>query len=120
MKKIGLIGGGIAAAFLPFLALAQQSTKLGDVLSTVSKLLNTVIPILITLAMIYFIWGVIQYVTAKDEEKQKEARSVMINGIIGLFAIVAIWGLVALISKTFGVDVGGGAPTYTLPVVQPF
>jgi uncharacterized membrane protein len=72
--------------------------------------LNTLIPILITLGVVYFIWGVIKYVTAKDPDAQKEARSVMISGIIGLFVIVSIWGLVNLISNTFGVGGGAGAP----------
>lgn len=69
--------------------------KLGDIL-------NVIIPILITLGVIYFIWGVIKYVTAKDEEAQKEGRNTIISGIIGLFVIVAIWGLVGILQNTFG------------------
>lgn len=110
MKKF-IASLGFAAGFLPLLALAQVSTApgtIGGVLSTIGNLLNFLIPILIAAAVVYFIWGVISYVTAKDEEKQKEARKVMISGIIGLFVIVSIWGIIGLLTSTFGIGTGGG------------
>jgi len=110
MKKFGAITG-FGLGFLPMLAFAQQQDIPG-VLTIISRILNTVIPILITLGVIFFIWGVIQYVTAKDEEKQKEARQTMIYGIIGLFVIVSIWGLVGLLTKTFGINPAGGGPGF--------
>ena len=98
----------IVIGLLPGVAFAAVDAF--SILATVSRILNTIIPILITLGVVYFIWGVIKYVTAKDPDAQKEARSVMISGIIGLFVIVSIWGLVNLISNTFGVGGGAGAP----------
>src|SRR3972149_11719304 len=122
MKKFGKVLGFGVGFFLPVLAFAQQisftETKgLFGVLNTIQRLLNVVIPILITLGVVYFIWGVIKYVTAKDEEAQKEARSTMIYGIIGLFVIVSIWGLVGLLGRSFGIGAGGGAPGF--PTVTP-
>ncbi len=38
----------------------------------------------------------------------------MISGIIGLFVIVSIWGLVSLLTQTFGI--GNGSSGYTAPV----
>jgi len=110
-QKLSGIGPKLVAlvllmvAFIPMLASASGH-GVGGVLLKISELLNQVIPILITLAIIYFIWGVIQYVTAKDEEKQAEARKTIVSGIIGIFVIVSIWGLVSLVGRTFGIGSG--------------
>ncbi|MFN4181202.1 MAG: hypothetical protein ACK4FA_00690 [Candidatus Paceibacteria bacterium] len=66
-------------------------------------MINTIIPILISLGVLYFIWGVVQYVLANDEEAKSRGRQLMINGLIGLLVIVSIWGLVAILKRTFGV-----------------
>ena len=111
VASLGLAAGFLPMLFLPVLVFAQQGFApgtIGGVLGTIGRLLNFIIPILIALAVVYFIWGVIQYVTAKDEEKQKESRKVMISGIIGLFVIVSIWGIIGLLTNTFGITTGGG------------
>ncbi len=62
------------------------------------------------LALIYFIYGVAKYImNAGDPEAQKEARSVMIWGIVALFVIVSVWGLITVLQNTFV----GGAPAQT-------
>jgi len=119
MKKFGLILVSVLIV-LPSIAFAAQPCTgggLGEMLCRIGNLLNVIIPILITLGVVYFIWGVIQYVTAKDEEKQKEARSTMIYGIIGLAVIVSVWGLVGVLQKTFGLTTQKQEqfPTVTLP-----
>jgi len=100
MKKI--ISFGAVLGFFPVMALAADAnawTILGDI----GNLLGYVIPILITLAVVYFIWGVIQYTVSNDEEAKKGARGKIIQGLIGLFVIVAFWGILSLITSTFGV-----------------
>ncbi|MCC7436498.1 hypothetical protein IT402_01320 [Candidatus Nomurabacteria bacterium] len=57
-------------------------------------------------ATLYFIWTVIGYIRAKDATKAEESKKAMIRGIIGLFVIVAIWGIVRLITSTLGVGTG--------------
>ncbi|HEY4525862.1 MAG TPA: hypothetical protein VJL32_02075 [Candidatus Paceibacterota bacterium] len=77
--------------------LEQFICKIGDIL-------NIIIPILIVLAIVYFIWGVIQYVISDDEEAKQAGRNRIIFGIIGLAVIVGVWGLVAILTQTFGVE----------------
>ena len=108
--------------FAPTIAFAQNllpdSTALEGLLGIVKMTLNYIIPILITLAVIYFIWGVISFALAKDEEERAKSRSQMIYGIIGLFVIVAIWGLVGFLSTLTGVGTGGGGTEGGLPCVD--
>lgn len=95
-------------ALTPFFALAATVTSL---IGTIMSILNVVVPLLIALAVVIFLWGVVQYITAGgDEEKRKGARNTMIWGIVGLFVMVAVWGLVNVLISTFGL-------TTTVPAV---
>ena len=102
MKKL------IASAVLwglPLFALAQivsSSNPFLQILQKTKALLDAAVPIAITLALIYFIYGVATYIIAQDDEKKGEARNVMIYGTIGLFFIVSIWGIVTLLQVFTG------------------
>ena len=98
MKKI--ISFGVVLGSAPLFAFAADAFS---VLTVINKILAFVIPILITLAVVYFIWGVIQFTVSTDEEAKKGARGKIINGLIGLFVIVAFWGIIRLVTNTFGV-----------------
>lgn len=96
------IGGQSNGTFLP------GGGDAFDILSIISGLFAVVIPILVTLAVIWVIVGVIKYITADDDETQAKARKTILHGIIAVFVIVSIWGLVAILNQTFGVGQGGG------------
>ncbi len=72
-------------------------------LCRIATVLNNVIPVLITLAVIYFIWGVINYAIARDESAKTSGRDAMIWGLIALMVIVSVWGLVNFIKSFIGV-----------------
>lgn len=112
---------------LPFYAFAQapQATcdggnldQLQVVLCKVSNLLNAVIPVLIALGVVYFIWGVINYAIAKDEEAKTKGRGQMIGGIIALAVITSVWGLVWLLKDFTGLT--GGQDVEVPYVENPF
>ena len=74
----------------PFLASAKN---IADVVGVVKGVINTIIPLLISVAVLTLIWGIVKFITsAGNEEKRKEGRDLMIYGIIGLFIMVSIWG----------------------------
>ena len=74
------------------------------IICKIGEILNTIIPILIVLGVVYFVWGVISYMIGADEEQKKKGRDKIIYGIIGLVVIVGMWGLVTLVVKSFGLD----------------
>jgi len=78
-------------------------------LEQIKQILNAIIPIVITLAVIYFFWGLAQYILGgvDSPEKKEAGRNIMIYGLIALFVMVSVWGLVGLIGGTFGVGQGG-------------
>ena len=93
--------------FTKTLYAATDTSQLTGILTIVRLIFNTLIPIVITLGVVYFIWAVIQYTLNKTTEERAQARNHMIYGIIGLFVVVSIWGLIGFIGNTTGVQQGG-------------
>ncbi len=74
---------------------------------------SSIIPFVIGLGVLLFLIGVVQYVSSGDNEEQREAsRNMMIYGIIAIFVMVSVWGIVKILSTTFGFD-------YTMPSLPP-
>jgi len=100
MKKI--IAGLLIVMAAPFMANAATVTTLGQLLAVFADIVNALLPFIIALAVLFFVWGVFQFVaSAGDEEKRTEGRNKMIYGIIGIFVMVSVWGLVNLLKGTF-------------------
>lgn len=119
MKKKLMVLSGFALVLAPVVVLAQSTatncagnpnvTDLSSLLCKFGQLLNAVVPVLIALGVVYFVWGVISYVIASDEEAKAAGKNRIIFGIIGLAVIIGLWGLVNILTRTFGVDAGAGA-----------
>ena len=122
-KLIGL--SGLVLGLSPVAAFAavgvgttcnSGNPDLFGVLCKIGQLLSAVVPVLIALAVVYFVWGVIAYVISNDEEAKKRGRDRIIYGIIGLAVIVALWGLVNILTNTFQVT-GTNNNNIVLPTV---
>ncbi len=94
----------------------ESGNALQGFLCRIALLLNTAIPVLITLAVVYFIWGVIHYAIARDEEAKTGGRDAMIYGLIALMVIVSVWGLVNFIKNFVGVNLGDD--TIKVPCIE--
>ena len=112
MKKIFIS----SVLFLtPLIASAQNFRNLTELINFFTDLIyKSVVPLLVALAVVYFIWGLITFIKNADSEPEREkGRSRMIWGVIALFVIVAVWGLVGVLANTFGVRVGIPGPPGT-------
>ncbi len=112
MKKKLIVLSGLVFSLAPVVALAVTTAGVASctgtslntiegILCKIKDLLNAIIPVLIALGVVYFVWGVITYVISSDEEAKKTGRNRIIYGIIGLAVIVAMWGLVGILTNTF-------------------
>jgi len=71
----------------------------------INNILNPLIPLFIGLGVAYFLWGVSKYILhGGDEAKRREGTQMMINGVIALFVMVSLWGLVNVLLSTFGIS----------------
>ena len=107
MKKLAT-----AALFLvPAFAFAQQLTNIQTFLTSIGRLVNTALPIVVGIALLAFFWGLARFIfQAGDDEKRKEAKHMMIWSVIAFFVMVSIWGLVNFLGNALGIQQGQNAP----------
>ncbi len=129
MKKKLIALSGFVLSLAPVVALAASVssgvscntgaavTDISSLLCKLSQLLNSVIPVLIALGVVYFVWGVVTYVISSDEEAKKTGRNRIIYGLIGLAVIIAMWGLVGILTNTFGLQ-NSNSGVINLPTVS--
>jgi hypothetical protein len=54
-------------------------------------------------AFVAFFWGLVQYIlNTEDAKKREQSTSWMMWSVIALFVMVALWGIVGLLTRTFG------------------
>ncbi len=58
--------------------------------------------VLIGVAVVYFLLGVFQYATGADEKTRGEAHKKILFGLVGIFVMTAMWGLVKEGQTIFG------------------
>lgn len=92
-----------AVAFLPLWAHAQRAGGIKGLLVEVGRLVNLLIPISAACALLFFFWGLAQSILHSGEDVE-EGKNIMKWGIVSLFIIVAIWGIVVFIQKAFGIE----------------
>ncbi len=88
----------------PTLVLAQErlsGTK--KILESVLGIVKTLIPIAFGLALLFFFWGIAKYIWGSGSGKE-EGKQIMVWGVIAVFVMSTIWGIVAFISDSFGID----------------
>ncbi|MEK7535831.1 MAG: hypothetical protein AAB590_02345 [Patescibacteria group bacterium] len=69
--------------------------------------IDNLVPVLIGLALIFFIWNLIGLIRSGDESSREEAKKGMWSGILAMFVIISIWGIIYFIGKSLGIDPGG-------------
>lgn len=63
-----------------------------------SEIVNPFILLMIAAAAVYFIWGVFLYVkNSSDDADNSEGKKHMTYGIIGLFIMISVEGIIVLI-----------------------
>lgn len=103
------LASALSFVFLPNLALAQgpNLNYIQNAIDQFSFLIEQLIPIVIGLGLLFFIWGLVQFILASGSEEAKEVgKRRMIWGILTLFVIVSVWGLVQLLAEISGVQLG--------------
>lgn len=98
-----------ATLLMPMMAVAAT---IDTGLEKLKTILNAIIGILFLVVTLYFIWGVIQYISAGGkEEDMKKGKDHMIWGIIGLAVVLGAWGIARVVLDTFFEGGNRGIPT---------
>jgi hypothetical protein len=94
---------------------ADSPKDFKDVINNVfiNGMIRPLVPLLIGLAVVVFVYGVLLLVLSEGGEKKEEGKEFMFWGIIGIFVMVSVWGLVSVLKSTFGLDTA--AISITIP-----
>lgn len=117
---------GAAALLLgsvfPLTAVAQQfggaDPTFASIVAGLMELINTsIIPVIMGLAVVLFLWGVADWMLHLDnEQKRQEAKRFMLYGIVVLFVMFSVFGIIEIVQRTFlDGGVGGGVPQEETP-----
>lgn len=90
---------------------------LATTITTISSIVTTLIPLLLSIAVLLFFWGLVKYIAnASDEAAKESGKTLMIWGMIALFVMVAFWGIIGYVQQSFGIT--GTVTVSTPPTVN--
>lgn len=108
-----------AMAFAPALAFADINVPLDNITKIVTSfkgIINMLIPIMFGLAIVYFFYGLANYIlSAGDPKKAADGKSIMIYGVIAIAVMASLFGLTKYLQDALGVQAGNNVvpPTVT-------
>jgi hypothetical protein len=109
MKKTSIILSALLLA-APFAASAQSLQPLANLIGAIARLVGALVPILITLALVVFFVGLVRYLWgSKGAIDHEGGKRLMIWGLVTLFVMVSVWGIVRLAQDALGVNPNAGA-----------
>ncbi|MEK7088606.1 MAG: hypothetical protein AAB913_00565 [Patescibacteria group bacterium] len=90
--------------------------------SNVNKLIiNPLIVLLFALALVYFLYGIFEFISNQEnEEKKTTGKSHMIWGIIGIVIMIGVFTILNIIMNTFNITgINPKEGTVQLPPYNP-
>jgi fumarate reductase subunit D len=91
----------LASLLFPLPLLAQGPQTFRDIANIIVGLVSSVIPLIVALALLAFFYGLFRYLWhAGDQKAYEQGRSIMLWGVIALFVMICVYGIVQLIQAT--------------------
>lgn len=117
MKKINYLLASATLFVLPLVTSAQGTVpaspfdssggEFGAFLQSVLVFINNVlIPFIIGIGFLVFVWGMFQYFIAggANEEAKEKGKSLMIYATLGFVLIIIFWGIINLLAGSTGLN----------------
>jgi phosphatidylglycerophosphatase A len=109
-----MVGHNMSRVFLTIALLVAPATALGysrslsDLVTLAVGYFNQAIYVIISLAILTFIWNIYHYFIVSDPENKKDAGLYVMYSVIGLFVIISFWGLVNIVGNTLNLNTAKG------------
>lgn len=74
----------------------------------VDTIVNPLIVLMFAAAVVYFLWGVFNYIkgAASDSDRKTGAQHIL-WGVVGMFIMVSVYGIIKVALNTFGLGSSG-------------
>jgi len=96
-----------AVAFLAVpavtLAAAGDLGTFETMAKSVASIVETLIPVAASLAVLFFFWNLAMFILSGSGEDKAKSKMGMVWGVVAIFIIFSIWGLVGFLRDTFGI-----------------
>ena len=67
-------------------------------------ILNPLITLAFAVALLYFFWGIVEFINSETADKGRETgRKKIMYGLLGMFIMFSAYGLIRLVLGTFGI-----------------
>lgn len=78
------------------------TTTFREILMGVASFISSkIMPLLVAIAILYFLWNMIHFISNSGNERERETfRNYMVNSLIALFILISMWGIVGLGTRT--------------------
>lgn len=103
MRQFGFLPLVIAViSSLPFVAFAATApTDFKGLAKMLVGIIDIAIPVVMSLGVLYYLWGIAMSIKDSGSAKAWENfRTQVLWGILALFVMVSIWGILRMISNT--------------------
>jgi uncharacterized membrane protein YidH (DUF202 family) len=92
--------------FSAHIAYAAESQSFDTFLGKVdTMIINPLIYFLFALAVLYFLYGVFEFMlNQENEEKKTTGKTHMIWGVIGITIMLGVWTILAVVVNTLGIS----------------
>ena len=71
----------------------------------ITYLIDPALRVIFTLGLFFFVWGIIQFLWGVQKgHPENEGKQHMVWGLVGMLIMVSVYGIIALIINSFGLQ----------------
>jgi len=105
MKKLPVSIFAASASFSIFVQTAFAATTLDSAEASILSVLKSIAPILVGFAVIFFLWSALKFSRfSQSDEERTQAKAMMDYGVVAIFVIISLWGIIAVLGNMLGLD----------------
>ena len=86
---------------MPFIAYAAPANFRAFVEIILNLINNALVPFILALALLVFLWGVFRYFIADSSKAKEEGRNLLVWGLLAFVVMITVWGIVLAVKRTF-------------------
>lgn len=77
-----------------------MSITLSQLVGKIIGIINLVIPVLISVALVFFIIGLVRYIyESADAHGHTEGKNLIVWGLVAMFILVSVWGILSVMRE---------------------
>ena len=105
----------LVSLFLPVVVLAND---INETVGKLADLIKALIPIAFSAALLFFFYGLAIFILKAGGEDQAKGKSIMLWGVVALFIMSSIYGIIQFLGTSIGVDTNNSGQGFNVPTVK--